>query len=116
LNKSTVIGVSAAALSFAAYKGAPRAVKKAIVIHDHFADALRAERALNSAGGETADPTKRTLGLRLFVATNERMKTTHRLTRGFVAGAMNWYSKQGSTVAQLSVGKQSSIEATSTGK
>jgi hypothetical protein len=112
--------VSAVVASFAAWQGAKMAGNKAISIHNHFADTLRAERraeaAARTAKGEPEVVPERSLGLRAFVATNERLKATRTVMNRLVGAARDWYSATGSTGGQLSVGEQRSTVATSTEK
>ena len=97
---------------------------KAVAIHEHFADALRAERrAKNKArteGGETEAVTERSLGLRTFKFVGERITTTSKVTRKItkkaVAGVKGWSSTGDSTLGQSSVGEQTSTDAKSTGE
>jgi hypothetical protein len=93
---------------------------KAIGIHNHFADTLRAERrakaAARNAQGETEVVPERSLGLRAFVATGERIGATQRVLQEFVGVAKDWYSATGSTGGQSSVGERPSTIATLTEK
>jgi len=94
------------------------ATDKAIAIHEHFADALRAERrAKNKArteGGGTEVVTERSLGLRAFVATGERLNTTSKVLKRGAAGVKDWFSTGNSTLGRSSV-EQTSTDAGSTG-
>jgi hypothetical protein len=114
LNRQTAYGTGAVIASFAAWQGAKMAGNKAIAIHDHFADTLRAERrakaAARTAGGEPEVVSERSLGLRAFVATGERLGATQRVLKEFVGAAKDWYSATGS------FGEQPSTVATSTEK
>ena len=96
------------------------AVDKAIDIHEHFAATLKAERRLEAAAkrakGETEAIPERSLGLRAFVATGERINTTRKIVKSVLGEVKRWYSASGSTVGRSSVGEQPFTDATSTGK
>jgi hypothetical protein len=120
LNKQTAYGAGAVFGSFAAWQGAKMAGNKAIDIHNHFADTLRAERraeaAARTAKGEIKVVPERSLGLRAFVATDERIRATRTVLKRLVGAARDWYSATGSAGEQSSFGEQPSTVATSTEK
>jgi len=93
---------------------------KAISIHNHFAETLRAERrakaAARTAKGEPEAVPERTLALRAFVATDERIRATRKVLKRLAGAARDWYSATGSTGGRSSVEEQPSTVATSTGK
>jgi hypothetical protein len=120
LNKQTAYGAGAALMSYLAWQGAKMAGNKAIAIHNLFAETLRAERraeaAARTANGQPEVVPERSLGLRAFVATGERIGATQRVLKRLAGAAKDWYSATGSTVGRSSAREQLSTEATSTGK